>query len=205
MCWNAEISLNTFLFSTCAVALATFNGIAQPIEALYYMSFVSMQFTEYLAWRNLSATTAASVMGMGLILVQPALKILTLPASRARTVLLAAYAAFVTLVALHIHRRGIDLRMSKAPNGHLAWHWLKFPGIYLLAWVAFLLTPNLFKRDYTMFAINTIVVSAIYITYIQTNTWGSLWCWIANAYSIWLLYKVFHKSFGARGLCLPKK
>lgn len=201
MCWNAAISLNTFLFSTFAVALATFNGIIPSIDAFYYMSFVSMQLCEYIAWKDLTDTTFASIFGMALIICQPLFNILTLPPSSLKTRTLLAYIVFAGFVALHVFKHGIELKMTKASNGHLSWNWLKFPGIYILIWVIFVLLPSLFVQNYLRFFINVIVISIIYYTYIQSNTWGSIWCWVANALSIVLFYKVFRKSFGKKGLC----
>lgn len=202
MCWNADISLNTFLFSTFAVLLATFNGILPWMEALYYMSFISMQLSEYIAWKDLSDTRFASLMGLSLILVQPLLNILSIPSwSPLKEQLLIAYILFIGCVMVYVVYRGVELRMSKASNGHLTWHWLKFPGVFLWIWVIFILTPSLIVRNYIQFTVNVIVVSVVYYTYIQSNTWGSIWCWVANALSIMLFYKVFRKSFGPKGIC----
>ena len=81
--------------------------------------------------------------------------------------------------------------MEKAPNGHLAWNWLKYPPLIVIIWLTFYLVILLYAKKYFIFAINAIIVLAIYYTYYKTNTWGSLWCWISNLLAVILILQVF--------------
>ncbi len=54
MCWNATVSLNTFLFSFFAVNFAYFNNVINIYEYLFINSFISMQLIEYFTWKNLN-------------------------------------------------------------------------------------------------------------------------------------------------------
>jgi hypothetical protein len=88
----------------------------------------------------------------------------------------------------------IDFSMEKAPNGHLAWNWLKFPPLAIFIWLSFLLVLLLFIKKYFLFVIHLIVFLAIYYTYYKTNTWGSLWCWIANIMAVFLIIRTLFRS-----------
>ena len=73
MCWNAEVSLNTFLFSLFGTLLAYFNNIIGGVEMLYYFSFISMHLLEYFTWKNLKdkkVTKVLSQIGLFLIYIQ---------------------------------------------------------------------------------------------------------------------------------------
>jgi hypothetical protein len=53
MCWNAEVSLNTFIFSTFGAFFALINHYDWKIVLFTYV-FSSMQFVEYMLWNNLN-------------------------------------------------------------------------------------------------------------------------------------------------------
>ena len=88
----------------------------------------------------------------------------------------------------------IDFSMKKAPNGHLAWNWLNFPVIIIFIWVAFSFVTTLLGKEYLKFSIYILGFLAIFYTYYKTNTWGSLFCWIANVIAIVLIVQTFYKS-----------
>jgi hypothetical protein len=46
----------------------------------------------------------------------------------------------------------------------------------------------------TLIFITTILIISI-ILYKETHTWGSMWCWLANAMSFYLILLVFYKDF----------
>jgi uncharacterized membrane protein len=84
--------------------------------------------------------------------------------------------------------------MVKSPNGHLAWNWLSFPPQVVLTWITIFLVLLLYTKKYILFATHLILFLAIYYTYYKTNTWGSLWCWIANAMAVFLIIRIFFES-----------
>ena len=84
--------------------------------------------------------------------------------------------------------------MAKAPNGHLAWNWLSYPSPIILLWLAFFLVISLYAKKYINFFGHLLIFLAIYYTYYKTNTWGSLWCWIANGLAVSLIMRTFYKS-----------
>ena len=61
MCWNAEVSLNTFLFSSFVLCLIIYNNTYTQYKIkdfnniwiyLFFVSFILMQLFEFFIWRN---------------------------------------------------------------------------------------------------------------------------------------------------------
>lgn len=193
MCWNQKISLNTFLFSLFGISFAYFNNIINIYGYLFYLSFVSMQLVEYFAWGNLNdkkMNRFLSQIGLFLIVIQPILFTLShyIIENKIKTAIIALYFMFVLFCVLYFP---IDFSMNKAPNGHLAWNWLKFHPIIIFTWVACCFGLFLYQKRYFEFSVYLIIFLAIYYTYYKTNTWGSLWCWISNLLAVMLILQVF--------------
>ena len=200
MCWNETVSLNTFLFSFFAINFAYFNSVINGYEYLFYYSFISMQLLEYFAWKHLNnkkINRLLSQFGLFFIIIQPILFIL-IPNNlkfNIKASLITCYILFFVMFLLFYGVfTNIDFSMVKASNDHLAWNWLNFPVVIIFIWVSFLLTVLLLIKKYFLFIIHVIVFFAIYYTYYKTNTWGSLWCWIANMMAIFLIVRTFFKS-----------
>ena len=200
MCWNETVSLNTFLFSLFGINFAYFNSVINGYEYLFYYSFISMQLLEYFAWKHLNnkkINRLLSQFGLFFIIIQPILFIL-IPNNlkfNIKASLITCYILFFVMFLLFYGVfTNIDFSMVKASNDHLAWNWLNFPVVIIFIWVSFLLTVLLLIKKYFLFIIHVIVFFAIYYTYYKTNTWGSLWCWIANMMAIFLIVRTFFKS-----------
>ena len=196
MCWNETVSLNTFLFSLFGINFAYFNSVINGYEYLFYYSFISMQLLEYFAWKHLNnkkINRLLSQLGLFLIAMQPILVIL-IPDNLNTSIkvsLIAFYLLFCFSFGMFIN---VDFSMVKAPNGHLAWNWLNVAPLYIFIWLLFLMVVLLLIKKYILFTIHLIVYIAIYYTYYKTNTWGSLWCWIANILAVFLIVRTFFKS-----------
>jgi hypothetical protein len=191
MCWNQSVSLNTFLFGLFAVSLALYNKVLTPLGSLGAMSFISMQLVEYFAWRNLGnkeVIALLSKVALGLILVQPLLA----HAGRIKSNIIPL--AYIVGVLLFFTSHKTTFSMHKAANGHLSWTWLPRSPLFISLWLAFFLLPLLYVKEYVVFFGTLIIVLLSLYTYYKDNTWGSMWCWFANLYSVYLLANVFGKD-----------
>jgi len=197
MCWNRRVSLNTFLFSLFGVNFAYFNAIINPYSYLYFLSFISIQLVEYFAWGNLNnkkTIRTLSQIGLFLISIQPVLFIASINNVK-NSIKLKVIAMYIVFLLVCLLSFAIDFSMEKASNGHLAWNWLSFPPYVVLLWVVFKFGLLLYANDYLNFALMILFFLAIYYTYYKTNTWGSLWCWIANIFSATLILVTFYPKF----------
>ena len=196
MCWNAKVSLNTFLFSLFGISFAYFNNVIGFFEFLYFLSFISMQLLEYFTWNylhNKNMNKFLSKIGLFLLFIQVPLFILSCNKvdDKLKSLLLGVYLIFSVFSIFYFP---VDFSMNKASNGHLAWNWLLFPNIVIFIWILFQVGLFFYQKEYTKFILFLIIVSSIYYTYYKTNTWGSLWCWIANLLALKLILQVFLRS-----------
>ena len=193
MCWNQTISLNTFLFTLFGINFAYLNNVITTYDYVFYLSFSSIQLLEYFTWGNLNdkkMNRFLSQIGMFLIFIQPILFILSLSKveSNIKTLVITLYMTFFLFCILYFP---IDFSMAKAPNGHLSWNWLNYPPLIVFIYVFFYYILLLYAKRYVTFIFYVMLFIAVYYTYYKTNTWGSLWCWIANILTIYLIARTF--------------
>jgi hypothetical protein len=193
MCWNAEVSFQSFLVGILAIGLGAYRNAPIPV-LLFSLSIVLMQFIEYIVWSNYDnkdINRQASFAAAGLLWLQPIASILTLPASSTRTTALGAYTGLSLLSTLIGGDK--DYSMTRAPNGHLAWNWLEKDwktAISLGVYFVFLLAPLLMSKKFVLLglALGTLLISLF--TYWKDNTWGSMWCWIVNIIAVLSIARV---------------
>jgi hypothetical protein len=155
-----------------------------------------MQLLEYFAWKNLNdkqMNKFLSQIGLFLIFIQIPFFILYQPKvnNQLKILLISIYIALWLLFLLNYP---IDFSMNKAPNGHLAWNWLDTNIYIIIVWLSFILGLLFYQKEYLKFSLYFITIFAIYYTYYQSNTWGSLWCWISNVLALHLIIQVFFGS-----------
>jgi hypothetical protein len=208
MCWNADVSLNTFLFCSfalCFIYLAntytkyktpTFEN---PFTYLFLFAVVSMQLIEYFLWKNLtnkSLNHYYSKIAWIVVISQPFFLMLMIQ-GWLRYGMIGLYGLFWLIFSyLHPNFGGTDFYTSVGKNGHLNWEWMngKFPNknkvkyihlVYLFFYVAsLLLIHNIWL---SMFILISLVFSVFF--YYSYETWGTMWCWYVN---LFLLYFVIH-------------
>ena len=49
MCWNADVSLKTFLIGMAGIGLGAYLGLSLPV-LLFCFTIVTMQLIEYVVW-----------------------------------------------------------------------------------------------------------------------------------------------------------
>lgn len=192
MCWSASVSLNTFIFSLFGTLFALFNGVIDVPQALFFTSFTSMQLVEYFAWKDLSDTRIPSMVGLLLLFLQIVLVIYNYYKGPYQNLL---YGFWFAIIAVILMTTKIDLSMHKAPNGHLTWNWLNsIPKIYWLIFVLFYLGIGIDYKYNLVFLAFLAVISFSWYNYSASGTFGSMWCWISNAFALVWIFRVFRKE-----------
>ena len=162
MCWNADVSIKSFLIGAIAIIGGAIYGISTPF-LLFYSTIVCMQLVEYIVWTNINDKTVnfyASIAAVFLLWLQPIFAILTMPNYK-----------MISIIACCIMYPGKD--------GHLVWKWLEGNrGLWI--YFIFLLTPVFFIVSKEMIALILLTLFASLYGYYKTNTWGSMWCWLVN-------------------------
>ena len=196
MCWNASVSLNTYIFGLFASLFSYYNGFGNILSVIFYQSFIIMQLLEYFIWTKTFSNKLLSQIALFVILCQPIfniIKIETYP--KAIPYLLAAYLIFIIILyTLIIPIDTINFSTVSSKNGHLSWKWLNWNIYIIFIWYTFLSARWIIDKMYTIFIVISVLLIITLILYKETNTFGSMWCWIANVLSIYLIFVVFYKD-----------
>jgi hypothetical protein len=193
MCWNSSVSINTYIFNLFACIFAYMNGVLSLPYLLFIQSYSIIQLIEYFIWTKTLPNRLLSQIALVIICMQPIFCILTIEEPN-RYVIPYALIVYVLLMSVFLPTGTFVFVSKKASNGHLAWYWLQPSLPLFLIWFFFLLMPFILNKLYVMAIIIVITIFVIYILYSDTLTWGSIWCWIANFISIYLIYLVFCKE-----------
>ena len=195
MCWNASVSLNTFVFSAFALLFSYFNSEAKIIGVIFYLSFIIMQLIEYFVWSKTFSNRLLSQIALLVIFFQPIFNILNIEKkTELIPYLLIAYIIFALPYIIIIPLNTAEFSMIPSTNGHLSWNWLNFNLLIILIWFIFLSSRWIIDKMYITLIFIAIVLIISIIQYKDTRTWGSMWCWICNFTSFYLILKVFYKD-----------
>ena len=199
MCWNPEVSLTTYTFSTLSILLALNLGILKLSNFLIIQSFIIMQLIEFFLWiylKHNKLNTFFSILGFIAILSQPFLTLFSIQHFNYKNLIIGSYIVFILYL---IFTQNIEYKTVVGINKHLEWKWLNFPLHIILIWLFFLCFKYFYyfysysykeyiNEFYTfLFIIITFIFS--YISFLNTKTWGSMWCWYANIISVFFLCK----------------
>ena len=191
MCWNATVSLNTFLFGAFGVALALLNGY-EPMKLLFFMSFVTIQLIEFFLWTyldNKRINHIVTTINFVFLILQPFASAFLLHKDRKLMYTLMIAYVFVMLVLLMFSlskRGGLNknvLSSSVGPNGHLLWHFMKKENLNLLqlgAYLFFFFAPMILAREYLILSVAAVTLLSSMLLFWKDSTWASMWCWISN-------------------------
>lgn len=197
MCWNASVSLNTYIFGLFASSFAYYNGATDLLGFLLFQSFIIMQLIEYFIWSKTFSNSLLSQIALFAILCQPVLNILKIQKMpKLIPYLLVAYFIFIIIVYTIITPLNtLDFSSVPSKNGHLAWKWFSWNIYIIVIWFAFLSARWVIDEMYLILVFVSIALIISIILYKETKTWGSMWCWIANIISFYIIAMVFYKDF----------
>lgn len=213
MCWNEQVSLNTFLFSSFVLLLILYNNTYTQYKIkdftgvwdyLFYMSFISMQLVEFFIWRNIHNkfyNHIFSTMAAMLLFIQPVISLMLLPDVSLRNNLLLAYSVF--FIPYFTHKFITNNMKSQISNkGHLEWLFFDSNMLLFSGWVFFFLISFLYTRSIRTILFGIILLFTSYYNYYNDNTIGSMWCWGVNSIMLYYAaYLLIYLPFCERELC----
>jgi len=187
MCWNADISLKTFLFGLASAFILYFTNYENKKIILIVLSFTFIQFIEFLTWTyidNHKINRYLSMLAFTVIFIQLLLLNYFIPDKNQSTLLFTLLIITFIIFCL-TELKNVNFKMDKGENGHLVWHWTKVPIYWLCIAFAFYLIPTLLGKNsiYFIFTFTTLIIS-LYFWY-KYDTWGTMWCYISNV--LWIL------------------
>lgn len=207
MCWNKDVSIHTFIFTTFILILIAvmkhkpmvFDNIFMYI---FLISFTSMQLFEYFIWvsietNNTILNKAASFGAWFLIRVlQPMSVLFLLPEKYTylRTLLLPGY--IISFIGTTIYKsifNPIQFKTVINKNGHLEWIWNELDGCERInVLLYFLCISTLFIKFPIGFILSMIALSFSVFRY--KYTWGSNWCYLVNTIMVYYLIDIFYRN-----------
>lgn len=205
MCWNQYVSINTFTFGIFVLLLVAFNNqyssykiefFKNPYAYFFVLSVISMQFFEFLLWRNINnplINNIVSTLGLILLALQPFTSLLLLNDIKLRNNLLTIYSISTVLFLMYtMYTTNIHTKISK--SGHLSWYWTnsKTPLLTLLAlifYLIFLFFP-LVHNKYYQSLLFLFIFFVIKYYYDKDGSSNSLWCFFVNIIMLFFLIQV---------------
>lgn len=189
MCWNAEISLKTFIVGTISALICLYLNTLPTSLILITWSFTFMQLIEYFAWiyiNNPRYIYYISIISLVLIFLQ--LFVLCYYVIHYQKYLLLALSLYVILICIFV-LPNIIFNIKKGKNGHLEWEWLNLPPFFLFFGLILYCLPLLFNKNYVGFAFTLTTILISLYNYNKYNTWGTMWCYFSNF--IWAFFVPF--------------
>jgi hypothetical protein len=217
MCWNQDISINTFVFSCLALFFIYYTNtftryktplFDNPVVYLFFLSVVSMQLIEFFLWRNLnnSLNESLSKLASILFILQPLFLILIIPTLSTLYMMLFIYSIFMLTYLFYKKMYSpINFHTSIGKNGHLSWEFVNLKGyesifalLYLLIYISTVFIIN--SPLLTIFLIPSFLISLVYY---KDNTFGTMWCWISNLFLLFLIINILiiQPYYQYSGLC----
>ena len=207
MCWNQDVSINTFGFACLALLFIyitntytkyktkTFNN---PLVYLFFFSVASMQLIEFFLWRNLNdnaINNTLSIAASTLIIIQQLILMLMIKNMNIRYILLLVYALLLISVFLYKNANHIPIKFNTfvGINGHLSWEWMNWkknkPSLLWLGLIFYVL-PLLFVKNniLTLFVMLSMIITLI--GYYKYNTFGTMWCWSSNLFLLYFMFDI---------------
>jgi hypothetical protein len=179
-----------------AASFSLYNGDSNILGFIFYQSIIVMQLIEYFIWTKTFSNRLLSQIALFVILCQPVFNILKIE-NKAEWIpyILVAYFVFIAILyTVVIPFNTIEFSSTPSKNGHLSWKWLDW-NIYIVAvWFAFLSVRWIIDEMYFTFIIITVFLIVSIILFKETKTWGSMWCWIVNVVSFYLILRVFYND-----------
>jgi hypothetical protein len=213
MCWNATISLNTFLFSTATLAFVAYNNaytkykltefVDNPWLYLAFMSFISIQLVEYFLWRSIESRDAnmnniVSIIGSLIIASQPIAVSMLITNKTLQPIVTSTCAVIFAFHFFLKYPGQLDkfTTVISQSTGSLQWKWntqnRSFIDIILIMgyFAVFVITAFYVPTYLAVIAAVTLTLSWWIYGSFERMVWGSKWCWSSNLIMLYLLVRI---------------
>lgn len=195
MCYNAEISLNTYIFgSIIGIILLLLNKTS--ILLIYFVySITLMQLVEYLAWINIDDKNNdninnkqnniyyLSIIGCLILLIQ-VLILNTINLEGIERIIIIILILIIFIYGFYYNYKNNQFDITIGKNRHLIWHWLDIEYLNIIV-LFFWLYSVLRIGNYYLFILASLSIIYSIYNYYKYKTFGSMWCFMANF--MWIL------------------
>jgi hypothetical protein len=207
MCWNKDISFNTFLFGILTLFFIYYTNtyskyksstFKNPLVYLFLLSVISIQLIESFLWKNLnnkSKNEFYSKIASVIIIIQMLTLILMIPNKDLKYIVLGFFVFFMIIHWVYYHFYSVNqlnYKTTIGKNGHLSWEWMNYKvyeNIWLFIWLLFYIIPAFTIHNFiiSFFLMISLIGSLIYF---KDKTFGSMWCWIGNIFFLYFIIDI---------------
>jgi len=197
MCWNAEVSLNTFLSS---LILSFIIYLIKPYDIftiVFILSFAIIQLLEYFIWTYINNKKYLRFFGFLTFVVIFFQPILLLYVSNNMT-LLKNYIILQTIwfgIYIFVFNLKFSFLPYVAKNKHLSWNWTDnnnyIAGFMIIYSVFYLWSIYKYTNIY-IFILAIITLAYSIYNYKKYKTISSMWCWSANIMIFLALFRALY-------------
>ena len=219
MCWNPDISLNTFFFAILVLLFVFLSNtftkyksetFHNPLVYLYLLEISFIQLIEFFLWRNLENKQVNEQLSKLLSLVisiQPPTLMLMMPNSIWKYTLLASYGVIMMFYVVYRQLTNlVHVTTTVGSNGHLIWAGFNIKGYdnpLLFGFLLFYSIPLFFINNPLLVLFVLVSMLTTLFFYSKHKTFSTMWCWTANIFLLYfvvdiLLVKPFYEY---NGLC----
>jgi len=199
MCWNENVSLNTFVFSMFVLLLIIYNNKYTQYKIteldniwtyIFFMSFISIQLVEFFIWRNINNkfyNHLFSLIGGLILFMQPVFSLMVLSNISLRNLLLTTYLLpGIPYIIYKIFTKDMYTTISK--SGKLRWYFFESPPLLVIIWIFYLLFSVVYEKYIMGILFGIGLLGLTYYNYKNDETYASMWCWIANSVMIYYAF-----------------
>ena len=216
MCWNKEISLNTFIFSAGTLAFILYNNkytqyripfFDNKYVVLFFILVIIVQLIEYFLWvsintKNKSKNEFWSIILFIVTILQPFVALMWVTNTNVRNILITI---FIAIYAISFAIIPLNFETVKHKSGHLQWNAFSYRHeltmtcfinyIRSIIWFVSFFTGFYYLLDFPYFLI-ILTITILFMIYHynsnQLNVFNSNWCWFTNGFSlIFAFYLLF--------------
>jgi len=184
MCWNAEVSFQSFGIGLIGIIVASNTGFS-PSMLIFFATIVFMQLIEGMVWTygsNPDINFYASLSAAALLMIQPIASILAVSPGQYKIPMLLSYVVLGLISQLIDHKtdpRSLREQYRMVGTPRLHWKWLDpIPWESLAVYFIFLIGPLILTKQYDFVAL--VLLTLAVSVYSFGKGWGSMWCWIVN-------------------------
>uniref|UniRef100_A0A6C0I6Z9 Uncharacterized protein n=1 Tax=viral metagenome TaxID=1070528 RepID=A0A6C0I6Z9_9ZZZZ len=200
MCWNKEVSLNTFIFVVFALCFIYYNNKCtqyklKEFNFWMYVIIISiglMQLNEYFIWKHIDNNIINYYLTCITILIVLSQAYVNIMSSMSINKNIKSIITFVTILLYIYIVNYNNIKTTVAPNGHLQWNFLKREhGLFLFIIFAMCgFVPMYMDKQYESLVIYLFIVVISLYMYWKHNTFHSMWCWMANFILLYYIIKI---------------
>ena len=203
MCWNKEVSLNTFLFSSFVYLLILYNNKYTSYKILDFNRFwirifigivISVQLVEYFIWSNINNLFYNKLFTTCVLIIlffEPITTIMNISDNKIKQMMLLSYLCITIPFGIVNYNKNIYSTITQ--NNHLKWNLINRENsiamIVQIAWLFFFLFPLFYEGHQLGFMFGVLTLIIVVYNYANDNSVDSMWCWIVN--SIMLYYAAY--------------